>query len=348
MTPLVPAAMSLAEILAVVSTSVALISLVAAAIFFVWHLREIKRTQESTERNREDTRRIGRQTLAALQLNEVIVEDDHLAEVVRELASQYVRLSKYEDPLATLLANGELDRIYRFMNMGAEGYITVGSDAFAHADRLASALLRTTSRDDEFWATSLVDPEFWHHATAYLSQQAAKREEGVAIHRVFVFDTRAAFLDPRAQEQMCLQHEKKIDVRYVVEPPYDMRDLVVVRKPVTGEASTEDPSAVSGVSHVATYAMECRVGVDKRVDHIDLWAAYGLHSGRVDETWWNLDGIYQQSIEFVLPATLVPAQQFSGPERRYGERRHQERRTSERRIGDRRSEGKLAPDVSIS
>ncbi len=330
------------ELITVGSGLIALTGLIAAAVFFLWHLREIRRTQASTERNLEATHEVGRETLSALQLHDVIVGDKHLEGVVKELAADYVRLSKHRDPLATFLAGHELDDIKRFMTMGAEGYITVGSDAFSHADRLASALLRTTVPTDEFWASSLVAPEFWSHATAYVGQQVTKAAEKVAINRVFVFDDERAFQDELAQDQMTLQAKDGIKVWYVINPPYEMRDLVVVRKPTIeprrGRRRTNGRRAKSPAS--AVYAMECRVGLEKRIDHIDLWTTYGLHSTRVEETWWNLDAIFKQAEKFELKTerevTVLPTG-YEGPERRRGERRSGERRSGDRRNGDRRA-----------
>jgi hypothetical protein len=338
------ATLSLSSTLEIASAALGVIGLVVAGVFFAWHLRELKRTQAKTELNLAATKEVGRQTLAALQLHEVIVGDEHLESVVQDLARHYVRLSKHEDSLATFLAGRELDEIARFMTMGAEGYITVGSDAFSHADRLGSALLRTTESNDEFWASSLVAPEFWSHATAYLGQQAAKAASKVNIHRVFVFDCPAAFHDHRAQNQMALQATEGIEVRYVIDPPYEMRDLVVVRKP---DPVATDKKRVTR-SMKATYAMECRVGPDKRVDHIDLWTEYGLHSTRVDETWWNLDGIFKQSEPFVLrdaSRAADPAAAIPFPDRRLGNRRTDERRSGDRRVAERRVEDRRCGDV---
>jgi hypothetical protein len=333
--PIHDPATSLGDTLGIASAAIGLVGLIIAAIFFWWHLRELKRTEAKTELNLSATQEVGRQTLAALKLHDAFVGDEHLENVVQDLARHYVRLSKHKDELATFLAGRELDDIARFMTMGAEGYITVGSDAFAHADRLGSALLRTAGAGDEFWASSLVAPEFWSHATAYLGQQAAKAAAGVTIHRVFVFDTLAAFHDARAQSQMTLQTKDGIKVRYVIDPPYDMRDLVVVRKSESHPGKTRNIKSMK-----PTYAMECRVGPDKRIDHIDLWTSYGLHSTRVDETWWNLDGIFKQSHSFKAAASVAPAAPAGGaipfPERRVTERRVGERRSGDRRRVDRR------------
>ena len=331
-----------ADFVSIVSGAIGAASFVAAALYFWWHLREIRRTQASTERNLAATREVGRETLSALQLHDVIVGDEHLEKVVKDLATDYVRLSQHADPLATLLAGRELDEIKRFMTMGAEGYITVDSNAFSHADRLASELLRTTGPHDEFWASSLVAQEFWSHATAYVGQQVAKAESRVDINRVFVFDNVTAFRHPQAQEQMALQARDGIKVSYVIDPPYEMRDLVVVRKrPQQDDRrrrkvfSRQLPTEV-----VPVYAMECRVGVDKRIDHIDLWTTYGLHSTRVDETWWNLDAIFKQSTEFRAESTAslrLVDDSYAGAERRTGERRTGERRDGDRRVADRRA-----------
>jgi hypothetical protein len=56
------------DTLTVVSAALGVVGLVVAGVFFWWHLREIRRTQASTELNLAATRELGRETLSALQL----------------------------------------------------------------------------------------------------------------------------------------------------------------------------------------------------------------------------------------------------------------------------------------
>jgi hypothetical protein len=167
------------------------------------------------------------------------------------------------------------------------------SDAFSHAETLASILLDTTEPGDQLWASSLVLPDFWAHAAAYMQQQTEAIEgRRLDIHRVFVFDTNQEYEDAHAQQQMQLQVKAGISVQHLVEPRTAPRDLLVIRKRTPKLDPTADDTGK--VLWQETYAMECKVGSDKRIDHIDLWSANELQFEMVKRTWWALQGIFSE------------------------------------------------------
>jgi hypothetical protein len=79
-------------------------------------------------------------------------------------------------------------------------------------------------------------------------------------------------------------------VSHITEPPFTPQDLVVVLRPVKG---TLQP----------LYAMECRMGKNKRIDHIELWVAQGLQASVVARIWWSLHGIFTvaQTLDSLAP-----------------------------------------------
>jgi hypothetical protein len=265
---------------------------VAVAVAVGWaHHTQLARSRVRLEKVRE-------QMLAALDLHRVVVEDKELEHAVHDIASQFARVSEQEDPLLIRLAHRDLDKATHFIGMGAEGHITFGADAFSHAEFLASALLDTTEDGDEFWASSFVRTDFWSLATGYMRKQEEKlerQEEKVTIRRVFGFATLEEAVEDHAQAQMKRQHEIKVDVRCLIERTLAPRDLLVVLKPDQSEQM------------VPKYAMVCRLGNDRRIDHIDLWAAQGLKSEMVENTWGELHDLFSKSDSFPLgPAPLAP------------------------------------------
>jgi hypothetical protein len=300
------------------------------ALLVGWHhLRELRRTRDGIQEAQQKTEKLRTEMLAALEIHELVVTDGSLERYVRRLSGEYARLLKHGDPLQLRLAKREVERATQLVRMGAEGHLMIGADSFADAETLASIILDTSSEGDEFWASSLVDSEFWVHAAAYVRQQHEKIEDGVRINRVFVFESQKAFSDPHAQQQMALQKSADINVMYVVKPNVAARDLAVVRRrlpaapsmtSVTGDTPQEDgvvlnnsdgSPAVDGVSHNGdptdadsnwkeTYALECKVGSDKRIEHIDLWSVNELQSEMVRRTWWALRSIFSEAKPFEL------------------------------------------------
>jgi hypothetical protein len=291
------------------------IILAIAAVALAWrHINELRRARRDIERAQHKTEELRTQMLAALELHEVIVTDEELERCVRHLSTEFSRLLEDGDRLQIRLARREVERAAQLVRMGAEGHLMVGADTFSDAETLASIILDTTEEGDEFWASSLVDSEFWTHAAAYVRQQHEKIDDGVTINRVFVFESTAAFEDHEAQRQMTLQREAKINVEYAILPKLAARDLVVVRKRAPDfTGSNGDAPAEIAAKLIDTYALECRVGKDKRIEHIDLWSANDLQSEMVKRTWWTLQSIFSEAASFkpdgAQPTESPPAPQ---------------------------------------
>jgi hypothetical protein len=285
--------------------------LAGGAIFLAWrHIRELRRARRDIENAQHKTEELRTQMLVALELHDLIVADKDLERYVRHLSTEFGRLLDHDDRLQIRLARREVERAVQLVRMGAEGHLMIGADAFSDAETLASIILDMTEPGDEFWASSLVDSEFWMHAAAYVRQQHEKIDEGVHINRVFIFDSQAAVQEDHAQRQMALQSAAKINVKYAVVPKVAERDLVVVRKCHEGQEDEAGPDALAKLQE--TYALECKVGKDKRIEHIDLWSVNDLQSEMVRRTWWTLQGIFAEATPFQsLP---VPGDPLPAPE----------------------------------
>lgn len=265
-------------------------SIVAIALA-AWHRFDLGRIRKHIVVLRKET-------LSALGLHEVIVADEDLERGVREVGTQFARVREEQDPLLLQLARRDIYKAGHFMNMAAEAHITWGSDAFSHAERLASSLLDTAQRGDELWASSLVDAEFWSRATAYLRHQEEKAKEGVTIHRVFAFEQGSEDIDSdRTKQQIELQRNAGIHVTQVEYERLPPPDLVVVLKPEKRHSAESSTATML----MPAYAMECRIGSDKRIDHVDLWAARGLQSEMVLKSWWTLHGIFLEAPDVEPP-----------------------------------------------
>jgi len=283
----------------------ALVGSVVATAFALRHLRGIRavqkdielaqeKTQENVEatealqrqieKNVEKTEEIRRQTLAALDLYETIVDEEPLARWVRQIADEFVQIQSYADPLLSQLAQRDLLKSREFMAMSASGRITISADDFEHTEALLRVLLETAEEGDEFWASTLVHAAFWDHANPYLQDQADKVQQGVKVKRVFVFETDSDFHDERAQHHMQCQKDRAIAVKYDVRSLLAVRDLTVVLK----QGATSDDL-------IPTYAMECKVGSSKRINHIELWYANELHSEAVKTAWRALRDIFENA-----------------------------------------------------
>jgi len=258
------------------------------------HAREIRRvqaaihqTQAKTETNLEETIKIGRNTLDALHLNEVLVTDEHLAKSVKGLAADFADVIAFNDPLLTHRAKGDVKRANNYVHMAAEGHVTIGPEALAADLEIPSALLAITQPGDHFWASSVVSSQFWARASAYLQQQRDRIKAQVDIHRVFIFQT-ADLFDDHAQKQIDRQVDAGIKVHSIVEPQYTAQDIVAIARP--GKSSEPGKSADD-----VLYAAEFRVDSEGRVTGIDIWSATAGHRDRVTELWNSLRGFYDGS-----------------------------------------------------
>ena len=296
--------MAIASVSEGLNVAIAVVSLLvgAAAIFLaVSHARQIKRVQKGlddaqehireaetqTRDNLEATKALGRETLDALELHEVLLRDDDLSRAVREMASDFAHVARLDDALLTERAKEGVRLASNHVNMAAEGHITIGPEALAADEEIPSALLGLTEPKDEFWASSVVSPDFWIRASAYLQQQRECIEAGVKIHRVFIFEDEESFKDDHAQHQLHQQHKAGIEVHYVVAPKYEPLDLVVL------ERASQD---------MVLYAAEFSVS-DGRVNRIELWSSLAGHERQVERLWNALKRFYQDADAYEPPAT---------------------------------------------
>jgi uncharacterized protein YoxC len=259
-----------------------------ATVLAILHLRALSHVrkviddaQHQIAVNRDATETLRQQTLDALGLHEIIVTDDDLSMAVKEISIAFANVRGNDDVVLTRMARHELGRTTSLLRSAAEGHLDYDEDSFADAEWLASSLLSFTGEGDEFWATSLVDADFWRHAGAYLQQQREKVKAGVIIKRVFVFDNE---IDDESRSQMDLQADAGIEVEHVTSPKTAARDLVVVLRPsAAGEATP-------------IYAGDFRVRDDKRIDRMDLWVASDeLQAEKVHSTWWALQQLVDEA-----------------------------------------------------
>lgn len=262
--------------------TIGVVAVVIAFIVGAVHLRALHTTKQELETVRDHL-------LAALKLNHVLAESEELASSVRKLGEQFARAEEDKDPLFHVLARRDLDRLTRYISMEAERHLTLHADAFSQAERFARALLDTTERGDEFWASSFVRGDFWSGATKYIKEQKNKiKEENVTIKRVFGFKSQEECDAAEARANMVLQHEAKIKVKCLVDSSADHADYAVVLKP-----DPDDPRRMRPV-----YAMVCRIGNDKNINHIDLWGADSLQSDMVERAWAELHDLFRKGERF--------------------------------------------------
>ena len=250
----------------------------------------IQSAEEQTTKNLVETQKVGNQTLQALSLHELLATDEQLSASINSLAADYAQVIDVDDQFLKERAEQDINQARTYMNMAAEGHLTIGPEALAADEEIPSALLNIAERGDCFWASSVVSTAFWARASSYLQLQKERIEQGITVNRVFIFQRKEEFEDPRAKEQLRLQAKKKINVHYVVEPEYTAQDLVAVARP-NPEAENE-PDQVQ-------YAAEFAVA-DGRVTGIQLWSANAGHEDRVNRLWNILTRFYDDSNKYEL------------------------------------------------
>lgn len=324
----VPPATTVSVLVGALSTALGLWLAGLAIYIGLRHIRQLESIRDDisdrVKQAQDETEHLREETLAALRLHRVIVSNPKLEHSVQAISSNFCEIDKRDDELQTHVARRDLEHATEMLRMGAEGHITIGPHAFSPAAALASILLDHTGKGDAFWASSLVLPAFWENAAAYFRQQVeAIRDRHVKVHRVFVFDSEHEYLDSQAQEQMRLQAEAGILVKYVVKPPYAPQDLVVVQKRCPPLLDDAEPLADADVDWQAVYAMQCRVGGDKLIDHVDLWSTNDVQSEMVKRTWWSLQAIFERAKTF--EPTVLAAAATNGPAPPDGEEEHRRR-----------------------
>jgi hypothetical protein len=256
----------------------------------------IERAEQQTTRNLDETRKVGDQTLQALNLHELLAADEALSNSANGLAEDYAQVLRVDDEFLKQRATQDLNQTRTYMNMVAEGHLTIGPEALAADEEIPSALLNIAKPGECFWASSVVSPAFWARASAYLQLQKERIEQNVTVNRVFIFKDQKEFENEHAQEQLRLQAKKGINVHYVVEPEYTAQDLVAVARP--NPESQTDPDLVR-------YAAEFAV-TDGRVTGIQVWSSAAGHEDRVDRLWNILRRFYDDSDQYILAESTSP------------------------------------------
>jgi hypothetical protein len=224
----------------------------------------------------------------------MLVENEELSDSIDNLADDFGQVLELDDPLLNQRAHQDVLQARNYIHMAAEGHLTIGPEALAADEEIPSALLEVASPGDEFWASSVVSPEFWARASAYLQLQKDRIGDGIKIKRVFIFKTQEAFEDEHAQQQLLLQIEKGIAVHAVVKPKYTPRDLVALARPTSGSKVGVDSSDHGDTVSDVLYAAEFNVA-DGRVASIELWSSSAGHKQRVTRIWNTLNGFYDNS-----------------------------------------------------
>jgi hypothetical protein len=278
----------------IVATALGVLLAAGAVYVGFRHIRQLDAARLETERLREET-------FAVLRLHRVIVTNPKLEEAIQNISSNFSQIEARKDNLQSYVARRDLEKATELLRMGAQGHITIGPEAFSPATTLGSILLDHTDKGDAFWASSMVLPSFWENAASYVRQQVdAINSRYVKVHRVFIFDTVAEYSDAQAQEQMKLQADAGIDVQCVIRPYFVPQDLVVVRRRTPPLLDDAEPIPDKEVDWTAVYAMQCRVGADKQIDHVDLWSMNEVQSPMVKRTWWALQAIFARATPFPL------------------------------------------------
>jgi hypothetical protein len=264
-----------------------------SGVFAIRHVRRIRsiRTEISATVSRAASLRD--QVLEVADLPPIVSEDVSLMRAVQRISRDYAHIKDGGDPLQIRLVQRYLEQTAEFVRMGSEGHLTIGADT-AVARTFASILLDTMEAGDEMWLTSVVSSDLWAYESEYLRQQEeAISERGVQINRVFVFDTQDAYDGELAQQQIRRHLAAGVQVRYMINPRTTPRNLMVVR---TRSPASHDARMDSGGDDLQeTYAMECRVASDWRVDHIDLWSANERQSEAVKRAWWALQTTFAEA-----------------------------------------------------
>jgi hypothetical protein len=237
------------------SLSVAAAALgVVALVIAMQHLRELKTTHDETHTLR-------RETLQALGLHEILVQDPRLLDAVREIGSAYAIINEANDPFFQTLARRELTLARQRLQSISGGRLTVSEEEITGLITFAALVLDFAERGDEFCTSALAPPSFWRTETGYLEQNRELCHNGITIRRTFIFDDEADFADPDAQWEMTRQMQAGIDVSYSIRPRFEPRDIILLKKP--------GPDGILA----AVYAGEITLRRNKTIANIDIWSA---------------------------------------------------------------------------
>jgi hypothetical protein len=236
--------------LSVVAAALGIVALVIA----MKHLSELKTTHDETHTLR-------RETLQALGLHEILVQDALLLDAIREIGSAYAIINEANDPFFRMLARRELSLARQRLQSISGGRLTVSEEEITGLITFAALVLGFAEPGDEFSTTALAPPSFWRTETSYLEQNRELCQNGVRIRRAFIFDDEAGFTNPDAQWEMARQMQAGIDVSYSIKPRFEPRDIILLKKP--------GPDGVM----VPVYAGEIMLRGNKTIANIDIWSA---------------------------------------------------------------------------
>jgi hypothetical protein len=227
---------------------------IVALVIAMKHLRELKTTHDETHTLR-------RETLQALGLHEILVQDPLLLDAIREIGSAYAVINEASDPFFQTLARRELTLARQRLQSISGGRLTVSEEEITGLITFAALVLSFAEPGDEFCTTALAPPSFWRTETSYLEQNRELCQNGVTIRRTFIFDDEADFTNPDAQWEMTRQLRAGIDVSYSVRPRFEPRDIILLKKP--------GPDG----NLAAVYAGEIMLRRNKTISNIDIWSA---------------------------------------------------------------------------
>jgi hypothetical protein len=227
---------------------------IVALVIAMKHLRELKTTHDETHTLR-------RETLQALGLHEILVQDPLLLDAIREIGSAYAVINEANDPFFRTLARRELSLARQRLQSISGGRLTVSEEEITGLITFAALVLGFAEPGDEFCTTALAPPSFWRTETSYLEQNRELCQNGVRIRRAFIFDDEAGFTDPDAQWEMTRQMQAGIEVSYSIRPRFEPRDIILLKKP--------GPDGILA----AVYAGEIMLRRNKTIVNIDIWSA---------------------------------------------------------------------------
>jgi hypothetical protein len=227
---------------------------IVALVIAMQHLRELKTTHDETHTLR-------RETLQALGLHEILVQDPLLLAAVREIGGAYAIINDANDPFFQTLARRELTLARQRLQSISGGRLTVSEEEITGPITFAALVLGFAEPGDEFCTSALAPPSFWRTETSYLEQNRELCQNGVTIRRTFIFDDEDGFTDADAQWEMARQKQAGIDVSYAIRPRFEPRDIILLKKP--------GPDGIL----TAVYAGEIMLRRNKTIANIDIWSA---------------------------------------------------------------------------
>ncbi len=227
---------------------------IIALVLGLRHLYELRTTKAETHTLRQET-------LEALGLHKILVQERRLLEAVQDMSSAYAVINNTRDPLFQTLAQRELRAARQRLQSISSGRLTVSEEEITGPLTYAALVLSFAEHGDEFATSALAPPSFWRTETSYLQQNRELRKLGVVIRRTFIFDSESEFRNPDVQWEMKRQMSAGIEVLYLIAPRFEPRDIIVLKKPDAGG------------SLMPVYAGEIMLRRNKSIANIDIWSA---------------------------------------------------------------------------